>query len=211
MGPISYSPGRRTAPVRVTEGPRAGTWIRMPSSADGFWVRSPPSSKLSRSTSVTPLFRVTWTRRRLPRDVTPPASRITSCSRRRALTANVPGRSTSPDSVTSNVRGRATASVTFANRNTPLARAATRRWASSSVRPPTRIEPSGGKLIAPVGSTNTCERSTSSRPAIWTSSTSPGPSRYSGPGMTRAAPPSAVGVVTDRPGDGTPGDGADCG
>src|SRR5207245_2957266 len=48
--------------------------------------------------------------------------------------------------------GRA-ACGTFANRNTPLARAAARRRASGSVRLPTRIEPRGGTLIAPVGST----------------------------------------------------------
>ena len=51
-GPISYSPGRRTAPASMTDGPFGGTRILIPSSTNGFWERSPLSSKRSRSISA---------------------------------------------------------------------------------------------------------------------------------------------------------------
>ena len=59
---------------------------------------------------------------------------MTSYTRRIAVVCTVPGRSTSPDTVTSNVRGATTVMVASANLNTSRARSDTRRCASSRVR-----------------------------------------------------------------------------
>ena len=175
--PISYSPGRRTAPVSMTEPLRGGTWIRIPSCTNGFCATSPRSSKASRSSARAPAAVTTCTYRTLPRGVIPPASRITSCTRRVAVTNTVPGCSTSPDTVSSKARAASTATVTSANRKIARARSATRRCASSTVRPATGTAPMGGTLIVPSRSTTGCCWMVSTRPTICTSRMSPGPSR----------------------------------
>ena len=75
---------------------------------------SPLSSKSRRSISVVRPARVTCTCRALPRGVMPPVVRMISCSRCVASTCRVPGRSTSPETTTSNERGEITAMLTSA-------------------------------------------------------------------------------------------------
>ena len=67
---------------------------------------------------------MTCTRRTLPRGVMPPAPRMTSCRRCIAIAETVPGRSTSPETTTSNARGEATATLTSENRSRVRARSA---------------------------------------------------------------------------------------